>query len=180
MKLEQPKGPVLEGKPLETGKELDQSVEGMADGVTGGVSKHFGDPVAMAEEGRVRAEALQAYGEAKSVNATPEAKTPVKAEKPLDVSMIKNQIATLENKKKGLFDFGRTKDSIDLLKIALNKITDSKYKGEFARDYIAALAQGGEKLAMEYARDIGAGKLVKPVDGVLMTTDKRHANKFIG
>ena len=178
MKLEQPKGPVLEGKPLETGKELDQSVEGMADGVTGGVSKHFGDPVAMAEEGRVRAEALQAYGEAKAADVSPEAKTPVKAEKPLDTSVLRNHIEQMKKEKPGFFKrlMGGNEDTIGLLKKALGKIEGDK---GFAKHYMAAL-EHGEDFALEYAKDIGAGKFLKPVDGVLMTTDKRHANKFIG
>jgi hypothetical protein len=106
---------------------------------------------------------------------TAPAKTEVK-EKPLDISLIKSQIETLKAKKPGFFDFGRTKDTIDLLGTALRKIQgDSGY----AKHYMAAL-EHGEDFALEYAKDIGAGKLLKPVDGVLMTTDKRHGDKFIG
>ena len=179
MKLEQPKGPVLEGR-LPRGEEesLRQEMKDAGPAVTGGVSEHFGDPVAMAEEGRVRAEALQAYGEAKSANATPEAKTPVKAEKPLDTSVLRNHIEQLKSEKPGFFKrlMGGNEDTIGLLKKALGKIEGDK---GFAKHYMAAL-EHGEDFALEYAKDIGAGKFLKPVDGVLMTTDKRHANKFIG
>lgn len=156
--------------------------------VSGGVSEGFGDSAAVRAEEERKAATIAAELKKKAGNAAPgtptentKNQTPVagsheKKEKPLDVSLIRNTLAALEAKKPGFFDFGRTKDSIDLLTTALKKINGS---GDFARDYMAALDQGGDKLAMEYARDIGAGKLVYPKDGVLMVKSKSSDQTYM-
>ena len=146
--------------------------------VAGGVSKDYGNADAVKAADQVRAEALTKKIE--EASGSKEQSTPALEEKPLDVSLIKNQIEALKSKKKGLFDFGRTQDSINLLNIALKKINNPNDKS-YAEHYMAALSVDDD-FAMEYARDIGAGKLVYPdaETRTIMTTRKNSAKNYFG
>lgn len=100
----------------------------------------------------------------------------------MDISVVKAKIKEIEESaaKQNWFkrQFSDTGETIKRLKLGLYKIEDPKFKGKFEQDFQAAYAQGGEELAMEYLEDIGAGKLVRPENGVLMVSDLRNQDKF--
>lgn len=97
----------------------------------------------------------------------------------LDTSYLKNFIANLEGKKTGFFDFGRTKENVRLLKLGLNKIENPKFQGKFAENFMDAIDQGGEEFGIKYAKAIGNGELVTPVDGVLMVTGGTNSESYM-
>lgn len=148
--------------------------------VAGGVSKDYGNAEAVKAADQLRAEALKEKIVNDSGSQTKNEFTPTVEAKPLDVSLIKNKITELQGKKKSIFDFGRTQDSIDLLNTALKKINNPNDKS-FAEHYMAALSVSDD-FAMEYARDIGAGKLVYPdvETKTIMTSRKNSAKNYFG
>jgi len=108
--------------------------------------------------------------------------TPEQAEAPvkpaLDTSFLKAHIDALKNEKVNFFKraLGGNTDAIELFTKGLRKIEDPR--GQFADQFMEAYTQGGEEFALKYAKAIGNGELVKPVDGVLMMSDKRSADAF--
>ncbi len=161
-------------------KEEEKTFDESNPEVSGGVSKDYGNKEAMDQADKIRAEALKEKIVNDSDSQAKNESTPTTEAIPLDVSLIKNKITELQGKKKSIFDFGRTQDSIDLLNTALKKINNPSDKS-FARDYMAALGVDDD-FAMEYARDIGAGKLVYPdvETRTIMTSRKNSAKNYFG
>lgn len=144
------KDPVISGETggvtLERSKETDWQRDEMAEKMKEGIEAKMGDKD-IKEEERV-----------------------------IDTSFVKNKIAELKEKKVGFFKrmFSDTEETAKRLNKGLMKIEDPRFKGAFAKHFMDALEQGGEKLALEYVEAIGNGELVRPENGVLMTNTSQE------
>lgn len=96
----------------------------------------------------------------------------------LDISALDEKIEKLQSGKMNFLQktFGDPEETLRRLRIAKNKITNPE--GSFARDYMAAKKQGGDKFALKYAEAIGKGDLVRPENGRLMMSGKRNQEMF--
>lgn len=121
-----------------------------------------------------KAEAEASYN-AKPTNEAKGAPRPTLSEV---LPILTNRLNELKSEKVGFFKriVGGNSDAIELINKAIYKI--NKDKG-FEKDFIDAYVQGKEKLALEYAESIGAGNLVRPVEGTLMVTGGTNSESYM-